>query len=97
MAKTKWRTRYRKAKTYTRRRARNPGFKGLIKPVGAGVAVGVLNKVIPPIWGIQGIPATAVGWFMKDNTLQTIGGLQIGQSIANNFLGGGGTGGVEFE
>jgi len=93
MAKTKYRTRYVRAKK-TYKRARGMGKGKLIGNVIDGVLVGAIQGVIPNDflmgYGDSLVPL-GVGWFRKNPTLQTIGGYQLGLKLASSFSSGGGT------
>jgi hypothetical protein len=70
------------------------GMKGMFTPVLGGVADSYLNTLLP----VSGVGATAIGMFMHDNTLKTIGLYELGGSIGNLIplpgLGGGSNGGL---
>jgi len=91
--KTKTRTVYRKAKTYARR-ASGGGKKfgdaisGFISG-GLGVLVG--NRFLGT-WG-QPVSDIGVGYFMKNDTLTTLGGRSIGAMLASGSGLGGSSGG----
>lgn len=55
------------------------GLKGLIVPIGAGVAEQYINNYVP----ISGIAPAGIGMFMHNETLKTIGLYQIGLSLGN--------------
>jgi hypothetical protein len=55
------------------------GLKGLIVPIGAGVAEQYVNNFIP----ISGVAPAAAGMFLHNETLKTIGLYQIGLSLGN--------------
>lgn len=55
------------------------GIKGLIMPIGAGVAEQYLNNFLP----ISGVAPAAIGMLTHDSTLKTIGLYQVGLSIGN--------------
>lgn len=91
MARRRARRRYvRRAGAYTRGRASVPGIKGMVKPITAGLITGAIQSFIPNDalggYGDTLVPL-AVGWFMNDRTLQTIGGYQLGVKIASNMGG----------
>lgn len=54
-------------------------IKSMLPPVLGGVADTYLDSMLP----VQGVGATAVGMFMHDGTLKTIGLYKIGGSIGN--------------
>lgn len=66
-----------RARSYARRGI--GGMKGMLAPILGGVADTYLNGMLP----VAGVGATAVGMFMHDHTLKTIGLYQIGGSIGN--------------
>jgi len=81
---------YRRARSYTRSRASPRGLKGMMKPITAGIITGAVQSFIPnDALGGYGdtIAPLAVGWFMNDKTLQTIGGYQLGVKLASNMGG----------
>jgi len=65
---------------------------GLGKGIAVGVAAGVVNKFIPV--NIAGADLIIAGMVMKDNTVQKIGAITLGRSLASSFTGilGGGNG-----
>ena len=67
---------------------------GLGKGIAVGVAAGVVNRFIPV--NIAGADLIIAGMIMKDSTVQKIGAITLGRSLASSFtgmLGGGGNGG----
>jgi len=82
----------RRKKSYGRKMG---GFLGGFNDVFVGIAAGAVENVAPSIMGIDGIPTTAIGVFMKNNTLKTMGGYMIGNSLIGKFTGNqnGGNGG----
>lgn len=91
--KTKTKTVYRKAKTYARRisggsKKFSEGISGFISG-GLGVLVG------QRFLGNWGQPASdiGVGYFMKNDTLMTLGGRSIGAMLASGSGLAGGSGG----
>ena len=93
MARRKYartRTVYRKAARVYRSRGGGGAFKPFINGAIAGVAAEAGQKFL----GAYGAPVGigAVGYFMKDNTLKTIAGLQIGSIVGDMLpvIGGGG-------
>lgn len=86
------RTVYRKAKRSYRRAS---GGAGGFKPIVDGVLAGAGGQVASKYIGAWGQPAAilGVGYFMKNNTLKTIGGMQIGAMLGGMFAGNGGLGG----
>lgn len=70
------------------------GLKGLIVPIGAGVAEQYINNFVP----ISGIAPAGIGMVMHNETLKTIGLYQIGLSLGNVIplpgIGGGSQGGL---
>jgi len=91
-------SRRRTVKAKTNRRKTNMGFNfggGLGKGIACGVAAGVVNKFIPV--NIAGADLIIAGMVMKDSTIQKIGAVTLGRSLASSFtglLGGGGNGGT---
>lgn len=81
-----------------RRYARRAG--GSMKPILDGVLAGAGGQILSGYIGAPGAPIATigVGYFRKNNTLKTIGGLELGAVIANMlpFGGGGGNGGGFF-
>jgi hypothetical protein len=84
------RTVYRKAKRVYRSRGGGGAFKPFINGAIAGVAAEAGQKFLGQ-WGAP-VGVGAVGYFMKDNTLKTIAGLQIGSIVGDMLpvIGGGG-------
>ena len=76
-ARTRYRTRVKRIYS----RAKGGSFRPIINGVIAGVAAEAAQKYL----GSYGVPlgVGAVGYFMKDNTLKTIAGLQAGSLIGN--------------
>jgi hypothetical protein len=83
-----------KRRTYTRtvyrsakRSYRSRGGAGAFKPVIAGALAGAAGGLASSFLGNYGNLAAhiGVGWFMKNQTLMTIGGMELGQM----FFGGG--------
>lgn len=69
--------RYGRARSYARKGI--GGLKGLIVPIGAGVAEQYVNNFLP----VSGVAPAAIGMVMHDQTLKTLGLYQIGLSIGN--------------
>ena len=65
----------------------NPMIKGLIAGAGATLIKKYINLPFADDLAVLG-----VGYFMKDNTLKTIGAVGLGSDLANN-IGGGATNG----
>lgn len=87
MPKTRYRTRYVKAKRSYRRA--NVGTRGLLGNVLWGAVAGGASRFAAGLHPLAGPAVTAgVGWFAKNPTLQTIGGLQLG-NMAAGMIGGG--------
>ena len=84
------RTVYRKAKRVYRRSGGGGAFKPYINGAMAGVAAEAGQKFLGSYGAPLGIGV--VGYFMKDNTLKTIAGLQIGSIVGDMLpvIGGGG-------
>jgi hypothetical protein len=87
-AKTTRRRSYRKTTKKTTRRKKNMNFNfggGLGKGIAVGVAAGVVNKFIPV--NIAGADLIIAGMVMKDSTVQKIGAITLGRSLASSFTG----------
>lgn len=81
------RTVYRKGKTiYRSRGGMTSAFKPVLAGVVGGAAGGLAAKHLPLGAYAQPIAHIGVGWFMKNPTLMTIGGMELGAS----FFGGNG-------
>lgn len=79
--------------TRTRRAARRVGGfgGGLVGNVLAGIVAGAAGRFTAGIHPLAPAATTAgVGWFMKNPTLQTLGGMQLGNALLS---GNGGTSG----
>jgi hypothetical protein len=82
--------RYRRKGGYSRgSRGGFGGLKGMIFPIAAGAIDHYANGMLP----INGVGATVVGMFGKNETLKNIGLYQIGGSIPDLIPGIGGIGG----
>jgi len=99
-AKPRARTRSR-SKPKTKRSVKNTNFNfggGLGKGIAVGVAAGVVNRFIPV--NIAGADLIIAGIVMKDSTVQKIGAITLGRSLASSFTGaltgGGGVSGGGF-
>ena len=70
-------------------------MKGIIDGVLAGAAGSLASKYI----GSFGSPIATVGigWFRKNPTLTTLGGIQLGNMLASQFTGAGGNGNNFFQ
>jgi len=70
------------------RRYAKAGLGTVAKPVMAGALTGIVQSFIPndALGGVgdAAVPI-AVGYFMKDKTLITIGGYQLGVKLASGF------------
>lgn len=55
------------------------GIKSMLAPIVGGVADSYLDPMLP----VDGVGASAVGIFMKDNALKTIGLYKVGMSLGN--------------
>lgn len=86
IARTRYRTRYVRAKKAYRRATGSGWIQKLIP-----IAAGAIDSKLDPILPIDGVGAFGLGMVMKNNTLTTLGGYKIGYSAANMFLGGGGS------
>lgn len=94
-AKTSRRRYSRKTTKKTTRRKKNMNFNfggGLGKGIAVGVATGVINQFIPV--NIAGADYIIAGMLMKDKTVQKLGAITLGRSLAGSFTGlvGGGSG-----
>jgi hypothetical protein len=98
--------RYRRTRRYASRarsfgrRSRSFGGGGgsMTKNVLDGAIVGIAQSAIPDMFPMQDpIIALGVGWWRKNPTLTTLGGLQLGASIGGMFGGSTGTGGVKSQ
>lgn len=58
---------------------------GLGKGIAVGVAAGVVNQFIPV--NIAGADLIIAGMIMKDSTVQKIGAITLGRSLAGSFTG----------
>jgi hypothetical protein len=89
MAKRRGRKRYfSRARSYARR-ARSIGGGGMTKNILDGLIVGVAQTAIPDFIPMQDpLIAVGVGWFRKNPTLTTLGGIQLGAYLGG-MVGGG--------
>lgn len=72
--------RRRSFRSYARRGYKSAGgFKGLLAPIGAGIADSYLDPMLP----VDGVGATAVGMFMHNSTIKDLGLYKVGMSIGN--------------
>ena len=70
----------------------------MTKNVLDGVIVGVAQSAIPDVIPMQDpLIALGVGWWRKNQTLTTLGGLQLGASLGGMFGGSGTVGGVKSQ
>lgn len=75
-------------KTKAKRSVKNTNFNfggGLGKGIAVGVAAGVVNRFIPV--NIAGADLIIAGIVMKDSTVQKIGAITLGRSLASSFTG----------
>jgi hypothetical protein len=91
----KIRTVYRRAKTAYRRASSGNSFKPIVNGVLAGAGGKLATKYVGS-WG-RPLAYVGIGYFMKDNTLKTLGGIGIGETIGSMVTGNGGNGGGFFE
>jgi len=80
----------RTATRYVRSRGSRSALQGAIKPIAAGAITGVIQSIIPDnLFGGYADKAApiAVGYFMNDKTLMTIGGYQLGVQLASGMTG----------
>lgn len=93
-AATKTKTVYRRAKGVA---GLSRGWGGVLDKVINGGLVALGQRFVPgdALWGMArpGVPL-AVGWWRKDPTLQTLGGLAVGTALINKFVPGGNGGGT---
>lgn len=88
MARRRGRRFTRARKTYSK--ARGFGGGGIVGNVLDGVIVGAVQGMVPAgaLWGFgDALVPIGVGWFRKNNVLQTIGGYQLGLKIAQGMAG----------
>jgi len=73
------RRRYTRARRYTRRAGNSmkPMVDGLLAGAGGNVLSGFIGN-----WGTP-IATLGVGWFRKNTTLKTIGGMQLGYQLGS--------------
>lgn len=64
---------------------------GLGKGIAVGAAAGIINRFIPI--NIAGADLVIAGVLMKDTTVQKIGAITLGRSLAGSIAGGFGLGG----
>lgn len=91
----KRKTRRKSVKAKPKRKSGNMNFNfggGLGKGIAVGVAAGVVNRFIPV--DIAGADYIIAGMLMKDKTVQKLGAITLGRSLAGSFTGmvAGGTG-----
>lgn len=95
MARRRARTRTRTVTKYVRSRGSKSALKGLTKPLLGGVVTGFAQSMIPNNalggFGDAAVPI-AVGYFMNDKTLMTLGAYQIGLKLSGGLGMGGGNG-----
>lgn len=81
---------YKARRAYHRARSFGGGGKygGITKNVIDGVIVGVANTALPKMLPAQdGLVTLGVGWFRRNPTLTTLGGIQVGAALGS-MLGG---------
>jgi len=85
-------------RTTARRYARRAG--GSMKPIIDGALAGLGGQILGNYIGAYGAPIATlgVGFIRKNNTLKTLGGVELGASLAGMIpiFGGGGSGGNGF-
>lgn len=75
---------YHRARSYGGR----GGSQGITKNIIDGVIVGVAQNALPDVIPMQdGLIALGVGWFRRNPTLTTLGGIQIGAQLGS-YVGG---------
>lgn len=68
-------------------------YGGITKNVLDGVIVGVANTALPKVIPMQeGLVTLGVGWFRRNPTLTTLGGIQVGAQLGQMI--GGSIGGL---
>lgn len=85
------RTRTRTVTRYVRSRGSRSALTGAMKPIIGGMATGAIQSFIPDnaLGGYgDSLAPIGVGYFMKDKTLMTIGGYQLGLKLAGSMMGG---------
>lgn len=82
----------RRRKTYRRYSRRASGFNPIIKGIIAGAGASLIKKYVN-IPFADDLAVLGVGYFMKDNTLKTIGAVGIGSDIVSGMGGTNGGGG----
>ena len=94
MARTRTRYRTRVKRVYSRSR----GGGGKAKQIIDGVLAGAVGSYAGNFLGGFGQPAAyiGIGWFRKNSTLSTLGGVQLGQMLGGMLGGGGGSGNGGF-
>jgi len=89
---------YGRARSYARR-ARGGGGNGNMKGIIDGVLAGAVGGLATKYIGAYGQPigTLGVGWFRKNPTLVTLGGMQVGSMLVGKFAGGSAAGGSFFQ
>lgn len=87
--KAKTRTVYRKAKTYARRMSGSKKGSNMIAGLAAGIGGSILGKFINLGGWSQPAADIGAGYFLKNDTLETIGFRSVGNMLAGGFRGGG--------
>lgn len=67
-----------------------------MKPIIDGLIAGAGSQIAGKYLGAWGRPVAVlgVGYYMKNSTLKTIGGMEIGAMLGSMFTGGNGIGGI---
>lgn len=73
MARRSYKKTYRKARSYG----------GKYKPILDGLLAGAVNKFVGGYIPIPGVGNLAVGYFRKNQTLMTLGGMQLLDALGN--------------
>lgn len=78
---------------FSRARGRSKGGGSVTKNVIDGIIVGVAQTALPDVIPMQDpIIALGVGWFRRNPTLMTLGGVQLGAQLGGMVGGAIGTG-----
>jgi len=82
-------------KTYRRYSRRASSMNPLIKGIIAGAGATMIKKYLNVPFA-DDLAVLGVGYFMKDNTLKTIGAVGLGSDLAGTFTGNGTNGGGQY-
>jgi len=76
-------------RTFARARGRKSGGGSVTKNAIDGIIVGIAQAALPNVIPMQDpLIALGVGWFRRNPTLMTLGGIQLGASLGS-MVGGG--------